>query len=94
MDRDNNWDRIQKAYDEIVFQQTQTSDSPGEYLIKCYESGKTDEFLPPVSFVQGEPIDSNDTVFFFNFRTDRARQITQALMVSMNENEINNIPIW
>ena len=51
MDRDNNWERVQKAYDEIVFQQTQTSDTPSEYIAKQYEAGKTDEFLLPVSFV-------------------------------------------
>ena len=82
MDRDNNRERVQKAYDEIVFQQTQTSDKPSEYLAKQYELGKTDEFLPPVSFVGGEPIDDGDAVFYYNFRTDRGRQLTQALMVS------------
>jgi 2,3-bisphosphoglycerate-independent phosphoglycerate mutase len=82
MDRDNNRERIQKAYDEIVFQQSQTSDTPSAYLAKQYEAGITDEFLPPVSFVDGTPIDSGDSVFFFNYRTDRGRQFTQALMVS------------
>jgi 2,3-bisphosphoglycerate-independent phosphoglycerate mutase len=51
MDRDNNWDRVQKAYDEIVFQQTQTSDTPTEYIQKRYEAGETDEFLTPVTFL-------------------------------------------
>jgi 2,3-bisphosphoglycerate-independent phosphoglycerate mutase len=92
MDRDNNWERIQKAYDEIVFQQTQTSDTADEYLTKCYTLGESDEFIPPVSFVEGEAIDSDDAVFFFNYRTDRARQFTQALMVSRNPAEVNNIP--
>ncbi len=82
MDRDNNRDRIQKAYDEIVFQQTQTSDTPAEYLAKQYELGKFDEFIPPVSFVEGEEIEDNDAVFYFNYRTDRAREFTQALEVS------------
>lgn len=82
MDRDNNWERIQKAYDEIVFHQTQTSDTPAEYVAKQYELGKVDEFIPPVSFVEGEEIEDHDAVFFFNYRTDRARQLTQALEVS------------
>ena len=94
MDRDNNWERIQKAYDEIIFQQTQTSDTPSEYLAKCYEAGKTDEFIPPVSFVGGEAIDDGDSVFHFNFRTDRARQFTQALRVSINAEEAKSIPTW
>jgi len=84
MDRDNNWDRIQKMYDEICLQQTQTSLTPSEYLQKSYEEGITDEFIKPVSFVGGECISDNDVVFFYNFRTDRARQLTQALMVSLN----------
>jgi 2,3-bisphosphoglycerate-independent phosphoglycerate mutase len=58
MDRDNNRERTQKAYDEIVFQQTQTSDTPSEYLAKSYEAGVNDEFVAPVSFVEGEPIES------------------------------------
>jgi 2,3-bisphosphoglycerate-independent phosphoglycerate mutase len=85
MDRDNNWERIQKAYDEIVFQQTQTSDTPSEYIAKAYEIGQSDEFITPVSFVQGEAIEDGDAVFYVNFRTDRARQLTQALMVSIDE---------
>lgn len=85
MDRDNNRDRVQQAYDEIVFQQTQTSDTPAEYLKKQYELGKFDEFIPPVSFVEGEGIDDGDAVFHFNYRTDRARQFTQALEVSRDE---------
>jgi 2,3-bisphosphoglycerate-independent phosphoglycerate mutase len=82
MDRDNNWERVQKSYDEIVFQQSQTTDTPSEYLAKSYDAGVFDEFLLPVSFVEGEAIDSGDSVFYFNFRTDRGREMTQALMVS------------
>ena len=50
MDRDNNRDRIQKSYDEIMFGQLQTSDTPSEYIAKQYEQGITDEFIKPVSF--------------------------------------------
>jgi len=84
MGRDDNRERVQKAYDEIVFQQTQTSDTPSTYIAKQYQAGFTDEFLPPVSFVIGKPIESGDAVFYFNFRTDRARQFTQALVVSQD----------
>jgi len=84
MDRDNNRDRIQKSYDEIVFGQLQTSDTPSEYIAKQYEQGIMDEFIAPVSFTWGEQIESGDAVFFLNFRSDRARQMTQAIMVSMN----------
>ena len=94
MDRDNNRERIQKSYDEIVLNQTQTSLSPSEYIQKCYEEGKTDEFLPPISFVEGEGIESDDVVFFLNFRTDRARQLTQALMVSKKKENADSYEKW
>jgi 2,3-bisphosphoglycerate-independent phosphoglycerate mutase len=94
MDRDNNRERVQKAYDEIVFQQTQTSDTPSTYLRKQYEAGKTDEFLPPVSFVGGEAISDGDSVFYYNFRTDRGRELTQALMVSQFPEKAASYPQW
>lgn len=84
MDRDNNRDRIQKAYDEIIFSQFQTSDTPSEYIIKSYEKWIMDEFIEPISFVGYDQICSWDSIVFLNFRSDRARQMTQALMVSMH----------
>jgi len=92
MDRDNNRERIQKSYDEIVFGQLQTSDKPSEYIAKSYEKLITDEFLLPVSFVRGEQIESGDTVFNLNFRSDRAREITQAIMVSLNKKNAEDYP--
>jgi 2,3-bisphosphoglycerate-independent phosphoglycerate mutase len=94
MDRDNNRERVQKAYDEIVFQQTQTSDTPSIYLKKQYEADKTDEFLLPVSFVGGEPISDGDAVFYYNFRTDRGRELTQALMISQFPEKADSYPQW
>lgn len=84
MDRDNNRERIQKSYDEIMFGQLQTSDTPSEYIAKQYAQGITDEFITPVSFTRGEQIEDGDTVFHLNFRSDRARQMTQALLVSID----------
>jgi 2,3-bisphosphoglycerate-independent phosphoglycerate mutase len=52
MDRDNNWERVQKSYDEIMFGQLQTSDTPSEYIAKQYEQLITDEFIKPVSFTR------------------------------------------
>lgn len=92
MDRDNNRERIQKSYDEIAFSQMQTSDTPSEYIAKQYEQGITDEFIKPVSFVGGEQIESGDAVFHLNFRSDRARQMTQAIMVSMNKKNADLYP--
>ncbi len=84
MDRDNNRERIQKSYDEIMFGQLQTSDTPCEYLAKQYDLGLTDEFLPPVCFMDAEQIEDGDSIFHLNFRSDRGRQMTQAIMVSCN----------
>lgn len=84
MDRDNNRDRIQKSYDEIVFGQIQTSDSPSEYIKKSYEKLINDEFILPVCFTDGDQIEDDDAIFHLNFRSDRARQMTQALMASIH----------
>ena len=94
MDRDNNRERIQKSYDEIVFGQLQTSDTPSEYIAKQYEQGITDEFIKPVSFTGWEQIENGDAVFHLNFRSDRARQLTQAIMVSMNKKIAEEYPTW
>lgn len=92
MDRDNNRDRIQKSYDEIVFGQLQTSDTPSEYIAKQYEQSITDEFIKPVSFTRGDQIEDDDAVFHLNFRSDRARQMTQAIMVSIDEKIAKEYP--
>lgn len=92
MDRDNNRDRIQKSYDEIMFGQLQTSDTPSEYIAKQYEQEITDEFIKPVSFTRWEQIESGDAIFHLNFRSDRAREMTQALMVSIDEKNIKHYP--
>lgn len=85
MDRDNNRERIQKSYDEIMFGQLQTSDTPSEYIAKQYEQEITDEFISPVSFTRWEQIESDDAIFHLNFRSDRARQLTQAIMISIDK---------
>lgn len=90
MDRDNNWDRIQKSYDEIIFWENETSDTPCEYIAKSYENGFNDEFIKPVSFMGMEKVSNWDTLFFLNFRSDRARQITQAFTHSLNVEKKNN----
>ena len=92
MDRDNNRDRIQKSYDEIVFGQLQTSDTPSEYIAKQYEQWIMDEFIKPVSFTWWEQIESGDAVFYLNFRSDRAREMTQAMMVSMDKKIAEHYP--
>ena len=89
MDRDNRWERVEKAYRAMTHGQAETkSADPIAALKKSYEQGTTDEFVLPVVITTGpEPtaapvglIRDDDAVIFFNFRADRARQMTKALM--------------
>jgi len=79
MDRDNNWERIEKAYNSIIRWYPEANKLPLEYINDSYSDKIYDEFLEPVSFTW-EEIQKNDVVYFMNFRSDRARQITQAII--------------
>jgi 2,3-bisphosphoglycerate-independent phosphoglycerate mutase len=79
MDRDNRWDRIEKAYKIIVESQTKTDLSALEYIKHMYDKGVTDEFLEPVAFEGFEGIKNKDGALFANFRNDRMRQIVKAI---------------
>ena len=79
MDRDNRWDRIQLAYDVMTQDGAGTGQSAVDTLKAFYEAGKTDEFIPPTRLAPGA-VASGDSVIFFNFRPDRARQLTQAFV--------------
>lgn len=84
MDRDKRWERVKKAYDLIVKGDADTyTEDPLGVLQKSYEAGISDEFIHPIALTQnGEPvakIAEGDVVIFFNFRTDRGRQLTQAI---------------
>ncbi len=84
MDRDERWDRTRTAYEALVLGEGEAILDPVQGMEGYYRQGVTDEFVPPsvVRDGQGEPvacIQPGDTVVFFNFRADRARQITQAL---------------
>ena len=82
MDRDNNWDRVQKAYDSLVTGEGVTAESAVKAMEDSYANGVTDEFvLPTVITENGKPLSlvkPGDSVIFFNFRPDRAREITRA----------------
>ena len=82
MDRDNNWDRVQKAYDSLVKGEGVLAECPVKALEESYAKDVTDEFvLPTVITENGKPVSvvkENDSVIFFNFRPDRAREITRA----------------
>ena len=82
MDRDNRWDRVEKAYDALVHGKGETAISGVEAVQNSYDKEEYDEFvLPTVVLEDGNPvatIKENDSVIFFNFRPDRAREITRA----------------
>ena len=83
MDRDNRWERVSKAYAAMTGGAGETCTCPVEAVEQSYAKGVTDEFiLPTVVMENGQPvgkIQSGDSVIFFNFRPDRAREITRAL---------------
>jgi 2,3-bisphosphoglycerate-independent phosphoglycerate mutase len=83
MDRDRRWDRTKKAWDAIVLGRGEICETtPSAELELEYTRGTTDEFMPPLIFTcpQEQRIRDGDTVLFFNFRADRARQLSQAFL--------------
>ena len=85
MDRNNNWDRIEKAYKAIAFGEGNQTTDPVHYLEESYKKDVTDEYVEPcVVAKDGKPIATvkdGDAAIFFNFREDRARQMTKAFTV-------------
>src|SRR5437868_6008722 len=88
MDRDNRWERVELAYRALVHGEAETrTDDPIAALQRSYEAGVTDEFIKPIVVTKGSRasatpvglIRDDDAVIFFNFRADRARQMTYAL---------------
>jgi 2,3-bisphosphoglycerate-independent phosphoglycerate mutase len=80
MDRDRRWDRTKLAWDAIVHGRAELSAESGEAAVRAaYERGETDEFIRPTLVGDEGRIRSGDSVVFFNFRPDRARQLTRAL---------------
>ncbi|NBI67500.1 2,3-bisphosphoglycerate-independent phosphoglycerate mutase [Pseudoflavonifractor sp. 60] len=80
MDRDKRWDRVQKAYDAIVCGQAPFVADGADAVQASYDAGVTDEFMVPVVCTKDAQIRDNDSVIFFNFRPDRAREITRCLV--------------
>ena len=82
MDRDNRWDRVQKAYDVLTKGEGEQADSAVEAMQASYDKDVTDEFVVPTAIVEdGRPVatvSDKDSVIFFNFRPDRAREMTRA----------------
>ncbi len=80
MDRDKRWERLQKAYDALVLGDAPQEPDPVAAVQKSYDAGVTDEFVVPVVCCPEAVIAENDSVIFMNFRPDRAREITRALV--------------
>ncbi len=84
MDRDRRWDRTKKAWDAIVLGRGDgCKDSPSAAVDRQYKAGKTDEFMPSLIFgyANEQRVRDDDSVLFFNFRADRARQLSRAFLL-------------
>ena len=83
MDRDNRWERVELAYNAMVLGKGETATSAVEAIERSYHDNKTDEFVLPTVVMEDEKpvttIKNGDSVIFFNFRPDRAREITRAI---------------
>ena len=81
MDRDKRWDRVEQAYDAMVYgESAHYNPVPYAAVKDSYAAGITDEFVEPVVCDQEGTISDNDSIIFFNFRPDRAREITRTLV--------------
>lgn len=95
LDRNKDWKRTQKAYDAMVEGRSKyTASNMEEALTQAYNRGETDEFITPTVIVSGgkplATIKENDALFFFNLRSDRARQLTKAFVQMNFEDENKN----
>ena len=80
MDRDNRWERVERAYNALVFGEGDQNADPVEAMQISYDAGVTDEFVKPVVCDQSGMVKSGDSIVFFNFRPDRARELTRAFI--------------
>ncbi|MGH9907436.1 MAG: 2,3-bisphosphoglycerate-independent phosphoglycerate mutase, partial [Pyrinomonadaceae bacterium] len=98
MDRDKRWERTKRAYDLLINAVGERATDPVAAINSAYERGVTDEFIEPmvITASHGEPVATirdGDAVIFFNFRPDRARQLTRALTVTgFNEFPVSDRP--
>ncbi|MBQ8727780.1 MAG: 2,3-bisphosphoglycerate-independent phosphoglycerate mutase [Oscillospiraceae bacterium] len=80
MDRDNRWERVEKAYAAMVYGEGVENANAVDVMEKSYAEGVTDEFVVPAVVDKNGVISANDSVVFFNFRPDRAREITRTFV--------------
>ena len=79
MDRDNRWERVQKAYDAVVNAEPKTDNTPSDYIDNSYAKDELDEFIVPTAFEGYNGMNEGDSVLTFNFRSDRMREFVTAL---------------
>ncbi|MFY0602885.1 MAG: 2,3-bisphosphoglycerate-independent phosphoglycerate mutase [Flavobacteriaceae bacterium] len=100
MDRDQRWERVKLAYDAMVHGVGSYATNAEKSIVESYENGITDEFIKPIIMVdeKGVPeatIQKDDVVIFFNFRTDRGRQLTEVLSQKDNhEYNLHKLPLY
>ncbi|CAL2060093.1 2,3-bisphosphoglycerate-independent phosphoglycerate mutase [Tenacibaculum sp. 190524A05c] len=100
MDRDNRWERVALAYNALVKGEGEHSTNASESIEKSYSDNVTDEFIKPIIMVDdnNQPkatIKEDDVIIFFNFRTDRGRQLTQALnQQDFPEHNLKKLPLY
>lgn len=80
MDRDNRWERVEKAYNAMVQGVGEEASDPVKAVADSYAKDVTDEFMLPTVIAGSRPISTDDSVIFFNFRPDRAREITRTFV--------------
>lgn len=89
MDRDRRWEKIEHAYKMMTGSGEKTSLKPEAYILEEYKKNIFDEFITPALFVEDGAIKNGDAVFFFNYRPDRARQMT----LTMNDKNFKEFPV-
>ena len=100
MDRDKRWERVKKAYDVMVNAVGEKSTDIAKTIQTSYDNGKTDEFIEPIVMTDdgGNPvskIQEGDVIIFFNFRTDRGRELTQVLsQEDMHEQNMHKLNLY
>lgn len=100
MDRDKRWERVKMAYNVVVNAEGKKTQNIGEAMQKSYDEGVTDEFIKPLVMTDSnnEPlakIKDGDVIIFFNFRTDRGRELTQALsQMDFHEQNMHKLDLY
>ncbi len=94
MDRDKRWYRQHIAYDAIVNEKGRKFDNPIKAISTAYKNGETDEFIKPLIITKKDLVHPNDCFVFFNFRSDRARELTKAFTEHDFKNyKCNKVPV-